>query len=114
MQVLLLRVGLKTDRGRRRRLAFTRLSAARHPCPAMRTSMRTAAGKGLRDMPADLLCGPGSFSMRVRSSGAPIEIFDYPGAGHLFTDASLPAEYDAQATNLLWSRVLPFCAAPPQ
>jgi dienelactone hydrolase len=38
----------------------------------------------------------------------------YPGAGHLFTDASLPKEYDVQATTLLWSRVLPFCAAPPQ
>jgi dienelactone hydrolase len=37
---------------------------------------------------------------------------DYPGAGHLFTDASLPAEYDEQAAELLWSRVLAFCAAP--
>ncbi len=51
---------------------------------------------------------------QVRSAGASIEVFDYPGAGHLFTDPSLSAEHDAQAANLLWSRVLPFCAAPPR
>lgn len=49
----------------------------------------------------------------VRASGAPVEVFDYPGAGHLFTDSSLPAEFDAEAAKLLWSRVLPFCASPP-
>ena len=38
-------------------------------------------------------------------------LFDYPGSGHLFTDASCSAEYDAHAAELLWSRVLPFCAA---
>jgi len=48
----------------------------------------------------------------VRSAGASIEVFDYPGAGHLFTDPSLPTEYDASAAELLWSRVMPFCAAP--
>lgn len=47
----------------------------------------------------------------VRAAGAPVEAFDYPGAGHLFTDASLPAEHDPTATELLWSRVLPFVAA---
>jgi len=51
---------------------------------------------------------------QVRSAGASIEVFGYPGAGHLFTDPSLPSEYDAQTADLLWSRVLPFCAAPPQ
>lgn len=35
-----------------------------------------------------------------------------PGSGHLFTDPSLPAEYDERSAELLWSRVLPFCAAP--
>lgn len=40
----------------------------------------------------------------------PVETFEYPVAGHLFTDASLPAEFDAAATELLWSRVLDFCA----
>lgn len=45
----------------------------------------------------------------VRAAGAPLEVFDYPGAGHLFTDPSLPAEYDAAATELMWERVLAFC-----
>jgi dienelactone hydrolase len=44
----------------------------------------------------------------VESAGGRIEVFDYPGEGHLFTDASLPKEYDAESTELLWSRVLPF------
>ena len=47
---------------------------------------------------------------QVHAAGASIEIFDYPGAGHLFTDPSLPTEYDPAAADLLWSRVLPFCA----
>ncbi|MGV8852105.1 MAG: dienelactone hydrolase family protein [Rhodoglobus sp.] len=49
----------------------------------------------------------------VRAAGASVEVFNYPGAGHLFTDSSLPAEFDAASTELLWSRVLPFCASPP-
>jgi dienelactone hydrolase len=40
-----------------------------------------------------------------------VQVFDYPGGGHLFTDSSLPREYDRRATELLWSRVLPFCDA---
>jgi len=58
--------------------------------------------------------GIDAVTAQVCCAGASIEIFDYPGDGHLFTDASLPREYDVQATTLLWSRVLPFCAAPPQ
>lgn len=50
----------------------------------------------------------------VNDAGASMEIFDYAGAGHLFTDPSLPNEFDAQATELLWSRVLPFCTSPPE
>lgn len=46
----------------------------------------------------------------VRAAGAPVEVFDYPGSGHLFTDASLPVEHDPRATEQLWSRVLPFVA----
>ncbi len=46
----------------------------------------------------------------VRAAGAPLEVFDYPGDGHLFTDPSLPAEYDEAATAQLWERVLRFCA----
>jgi dienelactone hydrolase len=46
----------------------------------------------------------------VRAAGAPVEVFEYPGDGHLFTDASLPAEYDEHSAELLWDRVLGFCA----
>jgi dienelactone hydrolase len=47
----------------------------------------------------------------ITAAGGTIEVFDYPGSGHLFTDPTLPAEYDAGATELMWSRVLPFVAA---
>jgi dienelactone hydrolase len=47
----------------------------------------------------------------VEAAGARLELFDYPGRGHLFTDPTLPAEYDPAATALLWTRVLPFVAA---
>ncbi len=47
----------------------------------------------------------------VAAAGGTLELFDYPGAGHLFTDPTLPDEFDAEATELLWSRVLPFVAA---
>ncbi len=46
----------------------------------------------------------------VRAAGAPFELFEYNGAGHLFTDPSLPAEYDQTATETLWSRVLALLA----
>jgi dienelactone hydrolase len=45
----------------------------------------------------------------VRASGAGFEQFDYPGAGHLFTDPSLPDEYDARSAALLRERALAFC-----
>jgi dienelactone hydrolase len=44
----------------------------------------------------------------IRSAGAPVEVFDYPGDGHLFTDASLPGEYQPDEAALLWQRVLTF------
>jgi len=53
-----------------------------------------------------------SVAMAVPQGAASVEIFDYPGAGHLFPDPSLGTEYDADFANLLWSRVLPFCASP--
>jgi dienelactone hydrolase len=40
--------------------------------------------------------------------GGRVETFDYPGTGHLFTDPSLPTEYDPGATELLWQRALAF------
>jgi dienelactone hydrolase len=47
----------------------------------------------------------------ARRAGGSVEVFDYPASGHLFTDASLPDEYDADATDLLWQRALAFCAS---
>lgn len=44
----------------------------------------------------------------VRKSGAQIELFDYPGTGHLFTDQSVPAEYQPQEAELLWRRAIAF------
>ncbi|PZS35075.1 MAG: dienelactone hydrolase [Pseudonocardiales bacterium] len=44
----------------------------------------------------------------VRHIGGTFELCEYPGKGHLFTDSSLPDEYDGESTELLWSRVLRF------
>jgi dienelactone hydrolase len=44
----------------------------------------------------------------VELAGGVVESFDYPGDGHLFTDQSLPAEYDQAAAELLWERLIPF------
>ena len=44
----------------------------------------------------------------VESGGGTIDVYDYPGSGHLFTDPTLPAEFDAVATEVFWSRALPF------
>jgi dienelactone hydrolase len=49
--------------------------------------------------------------LEVQAAGGTLEVFDYPGAGHLFTDPSLAAEYDPVGTELLWSRALPFVRA---
>lgn len=46
----------------------------------------------------------------AREADADVTMFDYPGRGHLFTDASLPGEFDADAAELLWQRVLTFSA----
>jgi dienelactone hydrolase len=37
-------------------------------------------------------------------AGVALEVFRYPGAGHLFTDPTLDG-HDPAATDLLWSRV---------
>lgn len=47
----------------------------------------------------------------MREAPAHVEQFDYPGSGHLFTDPSLPDEYDPAASSLLWHRVLAFLAS---
>lgn len=53
-----------------------------------------------------------AFQADVRAGGAPVEVFEYPVAGHLFTDPGLPDEFDAAATEAAWARVLEFCAHP--
>src|SRR3712207_6000004 len=58
------------------------------------------------------------FLAAVRASGAPAEFHEYAGAGHLFTDASRPDEFDAHATEVLWDHVDEFLrqtegATPP-
>ncbi len=45
----------------------------------------------------------------IRAADASVEVFDYPGAAHLFTDPSLPAEFDPDNAEVLWRRVLAFC-----
>jgi dienelactone hydrolase len=44
----------------------------------------------------------------IHAAGAPLEVFDYPGDGHLFTDPTLPDEHQPDDAALLWERVLAF------
>jgi dienelactone hydrolase len=46
----------------------------------------------------------------VARGGGRLEVVDHEGSGHLFTDPSLPAEYDPRATEALWRAALAFCA----
>ena len=48
------------------------------------------------------------FRQTVEASGSSFAFYEYPGDGHLFTDASLPQEYDAEAAEQFWTRVLAF------
>ena len=41
------------------------------------------------------------------AAGLTVELFRYPGVGHLFTDPDLP-DYDQPAAELCWPRVLAF------
>lgn len=52
--------------------------------------------------------GIDSLERLVKESGARYELFDYPGHGHLFTDPSLPDEYDPASTSPLWNRTVAF------
>ncbi len=47
------------------------------------------------------------WQMAAELAGMAAELHIYPGAGHFYTDASLP-DYDAQATEETWSRALRF------
>jgi dienelactone hydrolase len=51
-----------------------------------------------------------AFATAVQASGAPYEFFEYPVTGHLITDETLPAEYDKDATEALFTHVLRFMA----
>ena len=58
---------------------------------------------------------PGSVESVLRSvgeAGAIGEFVQYPGAGHLFTDPSLPDEFDGASTEVFWDAVLRFVGAP--
>lgn len=44
----------------------------------------------------------------VNEAGAPAEYFQYPGSGHLFTDADRSTEFDPDAAEQFWSHVTKF------
>lgn len=50
-----------------------------------------------------------SWYLEMRRAGADVEIYRYPGAGHLFTDEDLP-DYDEKAAELAWKVALGFLA----
>ena len=49
----------------------------------------------------------------VEASSAPFALFEYPVAGHLFTDPGL-SEYDRASSDLLHERMLEFLAGAPE
>ncbi|MFJ5677378.1 dienelactone hydrolase family protein [Streptomyces sp. NPDC093097] len=51
--------------------------------------------------------------LRMRRAGADVEVFRYPGAGHLFTDPDLP-DHDAEAAQSAWKVALAFLADLPE
>lgn len=51
-----------------------------------------------------------SVAHSIREAGGAVEVFDYPGSGHLFTDASMVDEFDPESAALFWERVLAFLA----
>ncbi|MBQ0897542.1 dienelactone hydrolase family protein [Micromonospora sp. U56] len=48
----------------------------------------------------------------MTGAGARLEVFRYPGAGHLFTDPDVP-DHDPGAAEQTWERVLTFLAGLP-
>lgn len=44
----------------------------------------------------------------ANKAGGRVEVFDYPGSGHLFADASKTDEFQPAEAELMWSRVLEF------
>ena len=50
-----------------------------------------------------------SWYLQMQRTGADVEVYRYPGAGHLFTDPDLP-DHDAAAAELTWKVALGFLA----
>jgi dienelactone hydrolase len=50
-----------------------------------------------------------SWYLQMQRTGADVEIYRYPGAGHLYTDPDLP-DYDEAAAELTWRTSLGFLA----
>jgi dienelactone hydrolase len=48
----------------------------------------------------------------MTGAGARLEVFRYPGAGHLFTDPDVP-DHDPRAAEQTWERTLTFLAGLP-
>ena len=46
----------------------------------------------------------------VEAAGGAVEVFEYPGSGHLFADASKADEYQPEEAALMWERVVAFLA----
>ena len=44
----------------------------------------------------------------VEDAGGTVEVFDYPGSGHLFADSSLPDEYQPEEAELMLTRIKDF------
>ncbi len=49
-----------------------------------------------------------AFAAQVRAAGGEVEVFDYPGSGHLFADPSKVDEFQPEEAALMWRRVLEF------
>ena len=54
-----------------------------------------------------------SWERGVTEAGAAVQVFRYPGAGHLFTDPGVP-DYDGPSDALAWERGLSFLRAFPE
>ncbi|MFG2431329.1 dienelactone hydrolase family protein [Streptomyces sp. NPDC048590] len=50
-----------------------------------------------------------SWYLQMQRTGADVEIYRYPGAGHLYTDPDLP-DFDQAAADLTWKVALGFLA----
>ncbi|NUL05607.1 dienelactone hydrolase family protein [Streptomyces lunaelactis] len=78
-----------------------------------------AAGAAVDELPVQLhVADPDPFEphdwlsawyLQMQRAGADVEIYRYPGAGHLYTDPELP-DYDEAAAELTWRTAIGFLA----